>query len=74
MLRTSDKNRKRVNLLEGWKENQTFPEILGLIVSSWRSSSGQMIESMGMCSVGVGRWHPVTMPKVSFKRLSMRRV
>ena len=39
-----------------------------------RSSAGWMPESTGKWSVGVGRRHPVTMLKASFKTLSMRRV
>ena len=39
-----------------------------------RSSDGWMSESIRRLSVGVGRRHPVTMRKASFKTLSMRRV
>ena len=39
-----------------------------------RNSAGWMPESTGRWSVGVGRRHPVTMRKASFKTLSMRRV
>ena len=42
--------------------------------SSQRSSTGWMSESTGRWSVGGGRRHPVTMSKVMFKTLSMRRV
>ena len=38
------------------------------------SSAGWMPERIGRWSVGVERRHPVTMRKVSFKALSMKRV
>ena len=44
------------------------------VALSRRSSAGWMPESTGRWSVGVGRRHPVTMRKASFKTLSMRRV
>ena len=36
----SDKKRKPLNLLEGWKKYQRFLEILDPVVSSWRNSAG----------------------------------
>ena len=44
------------------------------VAPSPRSSAGWMLENMGKWSVGVGRRHPVTTRKTSFKTLSMRRV
>ena len=44
------------------------------VAPSQQSSAGWMLESMGKWSVGVGRKHPVTMRKVLFKTLSIRRV
>ena len=44
------------------------------VTPSRRSSASWMSESTGRWSVGVGRRHPVTMRKASFKTLSMRRV
>ena len=38
------------------------------VAPSWQSSSGWMPESIGGLSIGVGRSHPVTIPKASVKR------
>ena len=43
----SDKNGKCVNLLGGWKKDQTFLEILGPIIASWQSLANWMPASMG---------------------------
>ena len=44
------------------------------VAPSRRSSAGWILESMGKWSVGVGRKHPVTMSKASFRTLFMRQV
>ena len=66
--------KKQVNYLGGWKEDQTFLGILGSVVSILQSSVGWMSKSVGRWSVGVGRRHPMTMRKVSFRMLSIKRV
>ena len=68
------KKEKRVNLLEGKKEDQKFLEIPSPVVPSRRSSAGWTPKSMNRWSVGVGRRYQVTMRKASFRTLSRRRV
>ena len=54
------------------------PEILGkpkrVSIPFGEAQAGWMPESTGRRSVEVGRRHPITMRKASFKTLSMRRV
>ena len=57
-----------------WSRSKDPRQTKESVAPIWRSSSGWMPESTGRWSVGVGRRHPMTMCKASFKKLSMRRV
>ena len=57
-----------------WSGSRVAPLANEIVAHSHRSSAGWMPESMGRWSVGVGRRHPVTIRKASFRTPSMRRV